>query len=148
MRVLRVALGAIVGLVAIWVATELWKLLVSWELAQGIRLPHGLNELISFLPAGIANGYVLWRIHRRSFTLDLVASVVVVDVTYCLIALLSDPSGGLLMQIWAVPGLHDGSACGGRASFPTAGDSAPLTATRSELDSLVQLGPQHRRIRV
>jgi len=103
MRVLRVALGSIVGLVAIWVTSPLWKLLVSWELGHGIRLSHGLNELISFLPLGIANGYVLWRIHRRSFTLDVVGSVVAVAVVYCARALLSDPSGGLLLQIWAVP---------------------------------------------
>ena len=103
MRVLRVALGAVVGLGATWVAGELWKLLVSWELSEGMHLSHGLNELVSFLPVAIVNGYVLWRIHNRTLRMDVVWSIIGTDALFVAIALVADPSAGRLLLIWAVP---------------------------------------------
>ena len=103
MHVLRVTLGAAVGFAAISAAGELWKLLVYWELSQGIHASHGLNELVAFLPVAIVHGYLLWRIHRRTLGMDVVWSIIGTDALYCAKALLSDPSGGLLMMIWAVP---------------------------------------------
>jgi hypothetical protein len=103
MRMLRVALGAAVGFGATWAANELWKLLVHWQLSQGIHLSHGLNELISFLPVAIVNGYLLWRIHKRTLGTDVVWSIVGTGALFVAIALLADPSGGRLLLIWAVP---------------------------------------------
>ena len=103
MRALRIALGAAVGLGATWAASELWKLLVYWELSQAIHLPHSLNELVSFLPVAIASGYLLWRIHRRTFGMDVVWSVIGTGAAFVAIALLADRSGGRLLLVWAVP---------------------------------------------
>jgi hypothetical protein len=84
-------------------AGQLWKLLVYCEVSQGIHLAHTLNELVSFLPVAIVNGYLLWRIHKRTLGLDVVQSLIGTSALFVAIALLSDPSGGRLLLIWAVP---------------------------------------------
>ena len=83
MRVLRIALGAAVGLGATFSAAELWKRIVHLEMRQGVQLSHGVNELVSFLPVAIVNGYLLWRIHGRTFGMDGVWSIIGMDALYC-----------------------------------------------------------------
>ena len=61
MRILRIALGAAVGLGATFAAAELWKRIVHLEMSQGVQLSYGVNELVSFLPVAIVNGYLLWH---------------------------------------------------------------------------------------
>src|SRR3569833_315705 len=102
MRLLRIALGAAVGLGATWVAIELWKLLVQWEVSREIHFSHALNEVVSFLPVVIVTGYLLWRIHQRVLGVDVIWSTLGTAVLVVAVALLSDPSGGRLLLIWAV----------------------------------------------
>ena len=103
MRFLRIALGTAVGVGATWLAAELWKLLVAWEISQGIHLPHALNELIGFLPVAVVSGYLLWRIHDRTLAMDVVLSAVGTGALFVAISLFSDPSGARLRLTWAVP---------------------------------------------
>jgi hypothetical protein len=103
MRVLRITLGALLGVGGTYAALEVWKLLASWETRHGIVLPHLLNEAISFLPVAMLNGYLLWRIHQRNWGMDVAWSVIGTGAIYLAISLLSDPSGIQLLQTWAMP---------------------------------------------
>jgi hypothetical protein len=102
-RVLRITLGALLGIAGTYAALEVWKLLASWEGRHTIVLPHLLNETISFLPVAMLNGYLLWMIHRRNWGMDVAWSVIGTGAIYLAISLLSDPSGTRLLQMWAMP---------------------------------------------